>query len=342
MILLEESINRFGTIAESFGQTGLRPNVPGSEPRDEIEALRRALAPARLPEELESWWAGWDPTSAAFVEASAFRLFTPAVALESWEFCASLDFPRALLPICDEEKRMLAIEVSTSSHPGSRLFEIDFHGEYLTMLGVGVSGLIDLISESLERSHASSVPNPYPGPINCEIYSDVIREAEQSFGSVRVDSHQKSVWPQHWLDEEGFTEEWLRPRGRTHRVADFDVARESTWPLSGVLQGVWRTRISGGGLNGSVGRLTDGSGWVQVFVPFDIPHAGVGPDGQCEMEVVGVPETGNGVGSLPGGCEALAAVLAGEDAVTEWLSHLREMERQLDVSIVVTAVRPLS
>ena len=80
---------------------------------------------------------------------------------------------------------------------------------------------------------------------------------------------------------------------------------------------------------------------MQVFVPIGIPHAGIRPGGQCEMGVVAVPASGIGVGSLPGSCEALAAVMGGTDAVSDWIRRLAAAANELDVSIVVTAVRPL-
>ncbi|MCP3883157.1 MAG: hypothetical protein GY701_32875 [Sulfitobacter sp.] len=341
-VMLEESIERLAAISEVFGFAGPQ-RLDGRAGDRELEKLQRATGPYRVPSELSAWWKGWDPASTAVLADTQIQLLTVERALEEWEFLRELEYPRLLLPVGREEKRLLCVELGTDSHLGSRLFELGFHGENLTLLGVGVSAFIDLIVESLERTRSTGSVNQYPGAIDWEIYAQICEQAHREFGSVRFDEHNRTEWPAHWLEVAGFNQDWLRPRGRTHTAFEFDAAREQSWPLTGVLQGVYRTQVGGGPLYGAVGRLTDLSGFVQVFIPNGCPHAGLGPNGQCEIEVVGVPQNGEGPGSLPSGCEALAAALSGnEQEQLEWFERLFAATKALDVSIVATAVRPLS
>ena len=336
--------NGSARVSDALGGGAPRRLHERSRPTQEIAELQRAVAPLTVPSELVAWWNSWDPTSVAVLDRSQFAFLSPAAALDEWRHISALEFPRILLPICQEENRLLVVELVSSSHPGSRLFELGFHGENITCIGVGPSGLIDLIADVLERTRAATEPNRYPGEINWDIYGQLLKQASQEFGSLSFDEQDRTGWPAHWLEAEGFDEAWLRPKGRSHTVFEFDVERERTWPLTAVLQGIWRTAAGGGPLGGIVGRLSDHSGFVQVFIPSDCPHAGIGPVGQCEIEVVGVQETGEGTGSLrSSSCDALATALSGsEEERLDWHRRLDAAMRALDVSIVVTAVRPLA
>lgn len=93
--------------------------------------------------------------------------------------------------------------------------------------------------------------------------------------------------------------------------SDFDEVREKEPNTAGILHGHYRTKVGGGNLGGDIGHLTDRTGSIQVFMPYDAPNFG-NNDGMVEMEVIAAPQSGTGTSTLPGltKCDALTDAAA--------------------------------
>ena len=335
-VLLEEAVGRLSAVSRTLGVRGPRAVGRGARRMvSRVDDLAEWLSPLTLPSDLVRFWTTWGSQSFEVLESLNVSLCPPEQARELRDHIVALEFPRVLLPIGGTQGAEFALELDTPTQPGSRLFRIDFHGEN-PLVGVGVADMLNLFSDALIRGHDPA------GPMEDNAFFDALDRAAVDFGNVQVVPYDRGSWPLHWLIAEGFDEAWLRPRGRTHTIADFDLDREQASPVTGVLQGTWRTRAAGGSLGGDYGRLTDESGSVELLIPHGVPHAGLGPERGCEIEVVGGSRSGSGSEILPTACDLLPAVLSDDEGRrVDWMKRLDEAFRSLDVSIVATAVRPL-
>lgn len=237
-ILLGEAVERYAAVCKQAGRPGpVRINGNAPDDANGLELLIDATSPAALPLELVVFWSEWDPRSFTGLGESDIWFLSPSKANEEWEEATRGGFPPILLPFAAEEKRPLALELVTESHPGSRLFELDFHANLLPLLGIGVSDFIDMVTDTVEQSYRRGPYTDDGDPVALVAYEKVLHAAQAGFGNVVLDNHDRSTWPDYWLLPIGFDAEQLRLRGRTHTVADFDQAREQQPPLHGVLQG---------------------------------------------------------------------------------------------------------
>ncbi len=349
-VLLGEAIERYATVCKKAGRSGpVKIDRETPEQAKGFEELIDALSPAVLPSELVAFWSEWDPRSFTGLAESDIGLLSPSRANEEWKHTVRNRFPPILLPFAAEEKRLLALELVTESHPGSRLFELDFHGNLLPLLGVGVSDFINMVADTIEQSYRRGPYTDNGDPVAMVVYEEVLHTAQAAFGDVVLDNHDRSTWPDYWLLPIGFNTEQLRLRGRTHTVVDFDHAREQQSPLHGVLQGriMGRetVRALGGTLDspicGAIKELHDQTGHIQLLILETCSDAGLGPDGRCEIEVVAMPKSGLGLGSMPSSLADIAGLLSNQEARVEWQKGLLETVYNLDISAVVTAIRPM-
>jgi len=332
-IMLQEALDELTAIGSELGYRAPRRRADTEELNSEIVLAREYLSPLVIPQEVIDFWA-WDPSSFEVLDAAEIRVLSPLTALKEVEFMDELGFPGVLLPVAREEKRLLAVELGTDTHPGMRLFEIGFHGENLSLLGIGVSDLIELFSEAIDLSSEKGNPGEWgTGIIDWDIYNRVTGDRYELNGEMTVDPFEKTQWHEHWLTAAGFTPEWLQPLGMSHSIADFEMSRQAGTedePAAAVLHGRWQLRAGGGELDGVFGTLTDDSGTIVIFVPSDCPHAGFGPDRMCEIEVTTRP------GALPLPQDSFAG-LNGDGTV---LSGIRESDA--GPPAIATAIRPVT
>lgn len=97
----------------------------------------------------------------------------------------------------------------------------------------------------------------------------------------------------------------------------------------------------GGSLGGDVASFTDDTGSLQVFLPDDAPHAGFGPGRACEIEVTAEFSKGITWAETTGQWATVVGTTGDEIAQERAFGHLDDRLRQLDVSVRITAVRPI-
>ncbi len=343
--ILDDSIDQYRVVASRLGRAEPRARRETSDEwKTGLANLRERIAPLTLPDELVEFWERWEPGSFELLGESLITFYEPTQALEGYEETVGLQYPRILLPVLSEasHSHVFAIELCSPNHPGSRTFAIDFHLGTTRMIGVGIADPLDLFRCAIESTEAMQEQSPYPGPIDVDRYSHLLQLAFGEIGHLQVEDLVLATWPQHWRDVEGYTVDWLQPRGATHTVAEFDTLRESDGEFSGVLHGQYRTSVAGGLLFGAVGQLRDSTGSIQVFIPDGCRSGGSGPDGWCEMEVEAVRKGGTPSSALPRSSDDLAdATSVDEQARVAFVQRMLDATKELDISVRVKAIRPI-
>lgn len=343
MQLLDEAIERLTAALAPYGRNvGAVRNSRATSRA--LSTLRAALSPLRPPPELSEFWERWDADS--FNEPVFDGLDTPARSLVMWRNHVELGYPRILLPIGSWTQGAIWLELESDAHPGGRVFHSWFDEGTIRLWTIGVSGLLDLVSETIEQYGTTHrvAPTLDVHDLPDEGFAAVLEATTASMlappGDWSVDLYQRDRWPAHWQEADGLDETHWALRGRTHTVWEFDVAREQR-TVAATLQAIWRNRAGGGSLDGSIGYLSDGSGRIQAYLPNSVDrNAVVGPSGEVEVDVIAGPTNGEGAHILLTACDFLP-VLGDQRALDDVLRRLNEQMGSLDTSVMILAMRPI-
>jgi hypothetical protein len=261
---VDRAVADLAAISTRMGRRAPRRVTNPSAAAEAVDRCRRELAPLRLPEDLVEFWLTWDATTFDVLSALHITLFSPD---QAWE---SDDWIRILLPITQTQYSSLALELGSSRGPGGRLYDLSSHFPS-HHLGWGMVDLLDLLVEALHRGHDPD------GPMEDNAYFALLDATARDRGSVEIGP--QGSWPLAWLEAEGYTLEWLTPRGATHSISDFESQRADGSPFRAVLRGRWRVTSSFGG------RLRDDSGSLTLTVPSGVQQLVAERDGQVEVEI---------------------------------------------------------
>ena len=321
--IVDAAVARFSEAGERLGYGPGKRVVDTERVLGQVERAAVAVEPLRLPAELLYFWTTWDVGSFEVLELLDVHLNSPGHAVLTRNHFIAMEFPQIFMPLGGRQYVEFALELDSPSVDGGRLFDLSSHAESY-QVGRGIADMFDLLTEALpeDRDNADDDEGGlFP----------VLGRAADRIGRVEV-HYDRGLWPLHWLEAEGFDGEWLEPKGATHSIAEFEAERENGSVVRAVLQGTWCTRAGIGG-NDMI-TLTDHSGSIELRVPTDIPHAGLGPDRQCEIEVesTGRPER---PASLP------PVTKPGVTSAEEWARRITFDAVKHDPSITVLAVRPV-
>ena len=339
MILLNEAIERFNAAAKPYGLGVARRRRTGKSERL-VKTIDSALASLELPAELSSFWIGYDPGS---IVRPAFDGFIP---LEESLERRLLDCPPApavLYPIADWTHSRIWIELASKDHPGGRIFH-SYHDESeVSLWAFGISGLLDLLSTAFERD----LLDDRRGGLHATHFDAVIRrhldDAMGLGGQRRFEAVDRSQFPVHWQTAEGLAVGHFELRGATHTVTGLRSERKRADSVTATLQGFFELDVAGGPLHGCVGTFSDDTGSIQVFVPKTPAMKGsLGHNGEVEIDVIAMPPNGSDVDTLSARQDVEYAVSAGltlddQDVFVRLMQQMRE----LDTSVVATALRPI-
>lgn len=339
MILLEEAVARFNAAGRAYGVV-VKPWRSLRRTRQLLTDVERAIEPLRLPQELKTFWATYDPSTIA---APALEGFIPLeFAVERREIdCPPA--PQVLLPIADWTQSRVFIELESDNHPGGRIFH-GYHDETeVSLWAFGISGLLDVLSSAFERDMLDDRLGTLDQRSLHRLVEAQLDEILEPSAPRQFEAVDRSCFTPHWQFAEGLAFDYFELRGATHTVASLEDERHRKSNVTATLVGHFRATVGGGPLGGTMGVLTDESGSMQVFVPQSTAVAGaVGPTGEVEMDVFAVPMAGADLDSIDEHRELQQAVRGGwafdERALVDRLfSQLHE----LDMSIVATALRPI-
>lgn len=339
VILLDEAVERCNRAGRAYG-IRIDPWRRRSVALGLIADIEEAIAPLGLPVELRAFWARWNPAALA---PPVFDGFIPLDQMVERREIDCPPCPSILLPIADWAYARIWIELSSDEHPGGRIFH-SYHDESeLTLWAFGISGLLDLIAESLEQDAIDD----RAGTIHVGQFERIIRtsldDSLPAGSPRRFEGVDRSLFPPHWQRSEGLADDHFVLRGATHTVDRFLDEREADTHVIATLVGSYQTSVGGGPLQGCVGTFEDFTGSLQVFVPQLTAVAGaIGHDGAVEIDVMSVEPNGAGLNSLTARSELQRAAEIGRlDCGKDMLERLFEQMRYLDTSIVVTGMRPI-
>ena len=339
MILLEEAIARFNRAAHPYGtgvSTWRRVNKPGRL----LAEIEQEIAPLTIPVELRAFWHRYNPGS---INPPALEGFIPLDYVAEQRRLDHPPAPAVLLPIADWSHSRVWMELASEHHPGGRIFH-SYHDETeVSLWAFGLSGLFDLMSFAFERD----LIDDRRGQLHEHHFEIVVRkhldELVSEHAPRRFEAVDRSQFSVHWQQAEGLPIDHFTLRGATHTVATLREEREHSTPIVATLQGRFELEVGGGPIHGCIGTFTDVSGEMQLFIPQPAAVLGsVGTDGEVEIDVLAVAPNGRDRDSLSARRELEHAVAAGwVVSERDLFRRLMRQMRQLDTSIVATALRPI-
>jgi hypothetical protein len=354
-MLLDESLARYRALSVRCGLAGPHHTADRPAAAAAVNHLLSLIAPLRLPQDLEALWRVWEPASFEGFARAGAAVLSPDKVAARWPLAvapnpasgdgssgnavgADSPWPRILLPFVTEHNLTWTIELASDDHPGSRVLVIDGQGR-TRVLAVGVSHVIELACEAMELSLAAeiSVEDPDFAWLPTDQRRNVLAtEINQDDADVA----QSANWPAHWLAAQRFGSSGQpEPQpGPTHSVKDFDDARRWWTELRGTLRGTFTPTINGGAVDGTVGFLRDETGSIQVFIP-GTTDVDVAYEGEIEVDVVACEPTDEP--SDRGEIEVTGFVEDNSDYTT-FFQDLFDAMANVDLSVVVTAVRPVA
>ena len=339
MILLNEAIDRFNRSARPYG-LGLASWRRRGKPARIVAEIERTIAPLELPGELRAFWSQYDPSSLVRPALDGF------VAIEDALDRRAIDCPPAplaLFPFADWTHSRVWVELASNEHPGGRIFH-SYHDESEASLwAFGISELFDLMSTAFDRD----LIDDRRGGLHAANFEALIRHHLNSTlepgARRRFEAVDRSQFMAHWQHAEGLGADHFALKGATHTVTVLQDQRGTSESVSATLQGRFELDVGGGPLDGCVGTFHDESGSIQVYVPQAAAVTGsLGTNGRVEIDVVAMQPNGAPLESLSARKDLEHAVGAGlsMDDQDLFMRLMREM-RQLDTSVVVTALRPM-
>ena len=323
-------------LGDALAEQGFeRPRPPSADPLVEVRA---AVAPLRLPAELERFWQLVDP---ATIRAEPFPGFTtPAWAIKSWHMQRE-QFPHRephnLLLVGYQSWVCMWIELDDEQHGGT-LFEgaLDYDRFYRRHNRLGdwlehVAALID--AGRGERREGSNGPyllvqDPHddlpraqrPGPPPHPFYGDQVEFPRDTLS-----------WPTHWQLASGIDPAAAEPRGATHTIGDVlasDPQREFRATVVG------RVIDLAGFSGGTRVRVTDGTGEIDIGCAGETTAFGIAITQHFEFDIT----IATGEREVPADVDAARA--AGGDPVKR-LTRVLLARYGGRVGATATAVRPL-
>lgn len=339
MILLEEAVARFNTAGRPYGVEAKRWRR-SSRVRSLLDDLSATVSPLQMPAELRTFLATYDPST---IEAPALDGFIP---LDRLAFRREIDCPPAplvLFPIADWTHSRVWVELASRNHPGGRIFQ-SYHDESeVSLWAFGLSELFDLLSAAFERDLIDDRRGTLDANHLDTLISRRLDAVLPPSAPRRFEAVDRSQFLPHWQHGEGLTIDYYTLRGATHSVASLQAARIDGGHLNATMVGKFVPGIGGGPIQGSIGRLIDDTGSLQIFVPHPTAVNGaVGPEGRVEIDVVAVPASGVEIEALASSNDLADAIASGWGEESAGLiDRLLAELPSLDTSVVVTAMRPI-
>lgn len=217
-------------LAAAYDAAGLPPI---RKPKGADAALRQiaaAIAPLRLPAELEEFWRRVDPQS--ITVAPYPHLTSPDFALDSWRsHCDELEgmVPRVLFPVAYESHGFLMVELEDGRGTGGPVFAWAYADEAFVLSFPTLSAYLHLLATMVELgefAHREASRTSYIEFDPDGRWDDAVAvrlAAAQPIGihgSTRRIGAEVRSWPDAWQVAAGLAEETRTLRGATATIAD--------------------------------------------------------------------------------------------------------------------------
>jgi hypothetical protein len=275
-------------LSTAYAAAGIAPPSPPGDVDDVIDRIKVAIAPLRLPAQLEEYWRQVDPRSLSLMPSP--EPVSPDDALDLWdgvlrEFALS---PRLLFPVSSDGTGYLLVELDDGGSPGGACFSWHPAGGSFDLQAASMADYLDLVAQFIEAGEIER-QEPYPPLFDPEERWEAaversmppprdVRGFEQD---LRIWAD-RDMWPEHWRTADQLT--FAGPREHLSTVDELLRAAEE----SGAAQGSVRVRLLGSAPSGSgrVWSVADGSGGLEVWCPASIPDREPGLDQVVELDLV--------------------------------------------------------
>ncbi len=255
-----------------------------------IADIQRAIAPRRLPVEIEWFWKTWDPASFGWLVGHP-PLTEPSFALETWE--RDLEWPRALFWVAYESHCFLGVELDYDGSPGPRIYyDCYASGEGLRLRAPDLATMISGAAAALESGEYETFgPNTFSvgeGMIDrCHEALDVGGIGRDERGP--FDYYDLRTCPERWRLQVGVDDAAFELRGASCTIAELHDARRYDVVEATI---VGRMHVRGGQGSGRLVELSDDTGRADIWIPSSVPNIGGGSGDTCEIDVVARPNDG--------------------------------------------------
>jgi hypothetical protein len=225
----------------------------------EIEALRVALLPLRIPSDLERLWRRLQDGVPGMIDRSDLLRVTGAV-----EFRDTHEWPNALLTIAYMSHWFHLVELDgPDGTGGGTVWEVGFTDLEIREVAPSLSLLLDAAAAACEMGIAT----PYDaGAFRTVDWDDEAWERLKAdrWPDRRTASARVTGWPRRWLELEGLDLGDAIPRGATTTVGALRALGQA-WRDPATLGGTITSLF--GSMDGAAVVFDDGSGELVVFVP---------------------------------------------------------------------------
>lgn len=332
---IEASVEMLGDLLVEAGFE--RPAPPQDD--GALTAISTAIAPLRLPEELETFWRLVDPRT---VQASVFPEFAlPEFALDSWHRVRSrLPYaePHNLLLVGYQSWSCMWVELDDTEQRGATLFngalDTDTFYRRYNRLGDWLDRICELIvSGSVQRVDAPArsylrVNDPLD---SLALAADRDLPPHPLYGA-RIEFGRDTLsWPAHWQRASGIDPSAAEPRGATHTIAEL-LASDPETELRATVAG--QVVDLGGNSAGDRVRVDDGTAMIDISCANETTPFGLVCGDRFEFDVTVRP----GERHVPADVEA--ARNSTDDPV-EQTARVLYARYGGPAGAVATAVRPL-
>ena len=242
------------------------PFAVASIPDDELTRLRDAVAPLRLPVDIDVAWRRLPTWAGAFLDH--LDLLPAAAALAQWEEETDI-FPRCLFPIGYQGRSVCWIELhGPDDTEGGAVWSGHYELAEVRCVAPSIAELLDASAEAwdvgiirwsrwqgravavLEESDAwaTLLARRWPSPPTVDLFA-------------------RLRWPARWLRLSGLDPAQASPRGATTTIREIEAAVATGRTITGPI--TLAGRIRGGYFTAAGGRTTfeDGTGAVEIWVP---------------------------------------------------------------------------
>lgn len=264
-------------LCEAARGAGLDAPRSAVDPEGAIDAVARAVAPLRVPSEVETLWRLLRPET---INPMPYpRLSSPEFDLDGWRMHARENpgmTPRLLFPVAYESWGFLFVELGDGQRLGGAIFSWGYGGEDFVLTYHSLTEYILQLAESYECGQVEREPLP-DGRIWYHLDSQVFdKRAHELLGHAPGQPDPDQVtrveepilrWPAHWLAAEGPAAQDRYPRGRTASIAELTAAAAHA-PTHGVIHG--RVISLAGTSAGSRVAVDDGTGVLDVWCAAEV------------------------------------------------------------------------
>lgn len=257
-----------------------------------LRDVAAAVAPLRLPVEVEQFWTLVHGYSSTFTCFPHPRATDPDFALACWQDHRSQPgmTPDLLFPVCYESHAFLLAELEGPHGPGGACFTWAYGDVPFVLVAADLTAYLEVAAQTLEsrrvgpdRYDATAFPNARDDWFREALREELRRAPHPTYGDAAEIGSDPASWPRHWLDSVGPAAKEQHARGVTTTIAALHAAGGaslSTGRVHAVVDELWWSA------DGIRATIDDGTGTIDVWCPAGVTMFGPACEGRYEFEIV--------------------------------------------------------